>query len=135
MLSFELRQSDQVDRVLSRFRIIMPALSLGGVESLVCVPRRASHRASTSAERQRAGISDGLVRVSIGIEDEMDLREDLAQALANGRSSPDERRKPTNDMDAMDDEQPVIYSGGNSMADAPRWISEWRAIPESYILK
>ena len=84
MLSFELHEPSQVDRLLSGLRIIMPALSLGGVESLVCVPSRTSHRTLTPAERQRAGISDGLVRVSIGIEDEADLREDLAHALAIG---------------------------------------------------
>ncbi len=82
MLSFELRQPDQVDRLLSRLRIVMPALSLGGVESLVCVPSRTSHRMMTPAERQRAGISDGLIRVSVGIENEEDLREDFHQALA-----------------------------------------------------
>ena len=60
----------------------MPALSLGGVESLVCVPSRTSHRMMTTAERQRAGISDGLIRVSVGIENEEDLREDFHQALA-----------------------------------------------------
>jgi len=84
MLSFELHEPSQVDRLLSGLGIIMPALSLGGVESLVCVPSRTSHRTLTPAERQRAGISDGLVRVSIGIEDEADLREDLAHALAIG---------------------------------------------------
>ena len=82
MLSFELRQPGQVDRLLTRLRIVMPALSLGGVESLVCVPRRTSHRTLSPAERQRAGISEGLVRVSVGIEDEADLREDFTQALA-----------------------------------------------------
>jgi cystathionine beta-lyase/cystathionine gamma-synthase len=82
MLSFELRQPDQVDRLLSRLRIVMPALSLGGVESLVCVPSRTSHRTLTPAERQRSGISNGLVRVSVGIEDEQDLQEDFHQALA-----------------------------------------------------
>jgi cystathionine beta-lyase len=84
MLSFELHEPGQIDRLLSGLRIIMPALSLGGVESLICVPSRTSHRTLTPAELQRAGISDGLVRVSIGIEDEADLREDLAQALAIG---------------------------------------------------
>lgn len=81
MLSFELRDPGQVDRFLSRLRVVMPALSLGGVESLVCVPSRTSHRLMTPAERQRAGISDGLVRVSVGIEDVEDLLEDFAQAL------------------------------------------------------
>ncbi len=82
MLSFELRRSEQVDAFLSRLRLILPALSLGGVESLVCVPSKTSHRLLTPDERQRAGISDGLVRVSVGIEDIRDLVEDLAQALA-----------------------------------------------------
>ncbi len=82
MLSFELRQPDHVDLLLSRLRIVMPALSLGGVESLVCIPSRTSHRKMTSAERQRAGITDGLVRVSVGIEDAEDLQADFVQALA-----------------------------------------------------
>ncbi|MBE0543815.1 MAG: PLP-dependent transferase [Verrucomicrobia bacterium] len=81
MLSFELRDAGQVDRFLSCLRVVMPALSLGGVESLVCVPSRTSHRLMTPAERQRAGISDGLVRVSVGIEDVEDLLADFAQAL------------------------------------------------------
>lgn len=81
MLSFELSDPVQVDRLLSRLRVVMPALSLGGVESLVCVPSRTSHRLMTPEERRRAGISDGLVRVSVGIEDVEDLVEDFAQAI------------------------------------------------------
>jgi cysteine-S-conjugate beta-lyase len=81
MLSFELRDLAQVDRVLSRLRVVMPALSLGGVESLICVPSRTSHRLMTPAERQRAGIGDGLVRVSVGIEDVSDLLADFDRAL------------------------------------------------------
>lgn len=81
MLSFELRDPTQLDSVFKRFRIATPALSLGGVETLVCIPSRTSHRTMSPAERQRAGISDGLVRVSVGIEDLEDLIEDFAQAL------------------------------------------------------
>jgi len=81
MLSFELRDPGQVGDCLSRLRVVMPALSLGGVESLICVPSRTSHRLMTQAERQRTGISDGLVRVSVGIEDVEDLVADFAQAL------------------------------------------------------
>ena len=81
MLSFELRDPAQVNRLLSRLRVVMPALSLGGVESLVCVPSRTSHRLMTPEERQRAGISNGLVRVSVGIEDVEDLLEDFDQAI------------------------------------------------------
>lgn len=83
MLSFELRDPSQVDRLLQRLRVVMPALSLGGVESLVCVPSRTSHRLMTPEERKRAGISDGLVRVSVGIEDVEDLLEDFAQAIGS----------------------------------------------------
>jgi cysteine-S-conjugate beta-lyase len=81
MLSFELRDASQTDHVLKRLRLVMPALSLGGVESLVCVPSRTSHRLMTPTERQRAGITDGLVRVSVGIEDVEDLLEDFDHAL------------------------------------------------------
>jgi cystathionine beta-lyase/cystathionine gamma-synthase len=71
-----------VDTVLHRFKVATPALSLGGVETLVCVPSRTSHRAMSREERRQAGISDGLVRVSVGIEDVEDLLEDFDQALA-----------------------------------------------------
>ena len=81
MLSFELRDPLQTDHLLQRLRLVMPALSLGGVESLVCIPSRTSHRLMTPAERQQAGISDGLVRVSVGIEAIEDLLEDFYQAL------------------------------------------------------
>jgi len=83
MLSFELRDPGQADQFLSRLHVVMPALSLGGVESLVCIPSRTSHRLMSPAERQRAGISDGLVRVSVGIEDVEDLLEDFEQALVS----------------------------------------------------
>jgi cystathionine beta-lyase len=83
MLSFELRDSGLVDRVLSRLRIVTPALSLGGVESLICVPSRTSHRGMSREERQQVGISDGLVRVSVGVEDADDLLADFEQALVD----------------------------------------------------
>jgi cystathionine beta-lyase/cystathionine gamma-synthase len=81
MLSFELRDPARAEAVLAAFRLIMPALSLGGVESLVCIPSRTSHRKLSPEERQRAGISEGLVRLSVGIEDVEDLEADLGQAL------------------------------------------------------
>ncbi|MFI5398774.1 MAG: trans-sulfuration enzyme family protein [Candidatus Binatia bacterium] len=81
MLAFELRAATRVDDVLAGFRLVMPALSLGGVESLVCIPSRTSHRKMSDEERQRAGISNGLVRMSVGVEDIEDLLEDLARGL------------------------------------------------------
>lgn len=81
MLSFELCEPDRVEALLSAFRIALPALSLGGVESLICIPSRTSHRKLSVQERQHAGISDGLVRVSVGIEDFEDLKDDFAHAL------------------------------------------------------
>jgi cystathionine beta-lyase len=87
MLSFELRDPGQVDRLLSGLRVVMPALSLGGVESLICIPSRTSHRTMSPAERQRAGISDGLVRLSVGIEGIENLRGDFEQALATEPAS------------------------------------------------
>lgn len=81
MLSFELRKPERVEALLAALRLVTPALSLGGVESLVCIPSLTSHRKLSPAERQRAGISDGLVRLSVGIEDIEDLQADLDQAL------------------------------------------------------
>jgi cystathionine beta-lyase/cystathionine gamma-synthase len=81
MLSFELRDPSLVDRVIGGFELATPALSLGGVETLVTVPSRTSHRSMTPEERQQAGIRDGLMRVSVGIEDVEDLLQDFDQAL------------------------------------------------------
>jgi cystathionine beta-lyase/cystathionine gamma-synthase len=81
MLAFELQRPALVDAVLAGFRLVMPALSLGGVESLVCIPSRTSHRKMSDEERQRAGISGGLLRVSVGVEDIEDLLHDFSRAL------------------------------------------------------
>ncbi len=81
MLSFELHDARDLDAMLARLRIILPALSLGGVESLICVPARTTHRTLSPVERERAGIGDGLVRLSVGIEDADDLLADLDRAL------------------------------------------------------
>jgi cystathionine gamma-synthase len=84
MLSFELKEASQsaVERVLLALRWFTLAESLGGVESLVAHPASMTHASMTPEARQRAGISDGLIRLSVGIEDPADLIEDLRQALA-----------------------------------------------------
>jgi cystathionine beta-lyase/cystathionine gamma-synthase len=69
------------DRFLRRLRLIAPALSLGGVETIVCVPAVTSHAELSVAERTELGISDNLLRLSVGIEDVDDLVADIDQAL------------------------------------------------------
>ncbi len=64
-----------------KVRIITPAASLGSVESLVSLPVETSHAYATPAKRKAAGITDGLVRISVGIEDVADLAADLRQAV------------------------------------------------------
>jgi len=81
MLSFELVYPEKVQNFLSRLQLVAPALSLGGVESLVCVPSLTSHRDLSTEERKRFGISDSLIRVSTGIEDVHDIIDDISQAL------------------------------------------------------
>ena len=81
MLSFELKNPARVNAFLEHLQVVTPALSLGGVESLVCIPSQTSHRSLSPSERAVAGISDGLVRVSVGIEDLQDILRDFDQAL------------------------------------------------------
>ena len=82
MLSFELQgASSQAEQFMQRTTIPILAPSLGGVETLLTVPARTSHAGLAPAERHRLGISDGLVRMSVGIEATDELLEDLAQAL------------------------------------------------------
>ena len=83
MLSFELVEGrpDRVDHVLRTLRWFTLAESLGGVESLVAHPASMTHASMTPAARARAGITDGVIRLSIGVEDPDDLITDLEQAL------------------------------------------------------
>ena len=68
-------------RVFDRFELIARAPSLGGVESMALHPTTSSHRTLSPEERRAIGIGDGLLRLSVGIEDEADLWEDLERAL------------------------------------------------------
>ena len=83
MLSFEPdTEPDGAAALLSSLEIAMSAPSLGGVESLVTLPATTSHAGLSKSERESMGISDSLVRVSVGIEHIDDLLADFEQALA-----------------------------------------------------
>jgi len=83
MVAFELRDATQAAafRFLDSLRLVLPATTLGDVYSLVLYPTMTSHRAVPPAERARLGITDGLLRLSIGIEDVADIVADLERAL------------------------------------------------------
>ncbi len=82
MLSFELN-SQQVDPsgFLKKLNLIKPALSLGGVETLICSPAKTSHLKMSDGDRAKLGITDSLLRLSVGIEDPDDLIADIEAAL------------------------------------------------------
>ncbi len=82
MLSFELVDEATALRVLDRVQLIAYAESLGGVESLITYPFTQTHADVPEAERRRRGITERLLRLSVGIEAADDLIADLAQALA-----------------------------------------------------
>jgi cystathionine beta-lyase/cystathionine gamma-synthase len=81
MVSFEVADESTAFRVLERLKIFALAESLGAVESLAEHPARMTHASIPAAERQRAGVGDGLIRLSIGVEDVVDLITDLEFAL------------------------------------------------------
>ena len=82
MLSFDLKGGIAAARRFGdRVRLFSLAASLGGVESLVILPMYSSHYKMSSEELERAGVTPGTVRVSVGLEDAADLIEDLRQAL------------------------------------------------------
>jgi len=88
MVSFELRGGNAAVRAfLDALQLFSLAESLGGVESLVAHPASMTHAAMDAAARERAGISETLVRLSVGIEDADDLARDLAQALEAAQGS------------------------------------------------
>jgi methionine-gamma-lyase len=82
MVSFEVAGgNDALGQFLGRLRICQLAVSLGGIESLICPPALTTHRRLSKSERIKAGIKDNLLRLSVGIEDAQDLIGDLERAL------------------------------------------------------
>lgn len=83
MLSFEL--ADGIDPVsyIRRLELVSCAISLGGVETTICQPVATSHQKVSEKERQRLGITTGLLRLSVGIEDAGDIADDLLRALGD----------------------------------------------------
>ena len=82
MVSVELKASvEQAKQVCSSFEVFSLAESLGGVDSLVYHPASMTHASIPAQERRAAGLEDGLIRLSVGIEDSDDLIADLDQAL------------------------------------------------------
>ncbi|MGH7747611.1 MAG: trans-sulfuration enzyme family protein, partial [Candidatus Dormibacteria bacterium] len=81
MVSFEVGSEAAALRVLSRLRIFLLAESLGAVESLAEHPALMTHASIAPDERRRIGIGDGLIRLSVGVEDVADLIGDLDRAL------------------------------------------------------
>lgn len=85
MVSFEVRGLKEVEQVLRGVKIFAVAESLGGIESLISHSVSMTHAAMTPERREKAGINERVLRLSVGIEDVNDLIEDLDQALRGGR--------------------------------------------------
>jgi len=82
MLSFELDDAIvNATRFVKKLRLIKPAVSLGGIETTICSPAVTSHAKLSAAERQRIGVTDSLLRLSVGIEQVDDLLEDMQAGL------------------------------------------------------
>ena len=81
IISFELGSRERADRVLRAVKLFTLAESLGGVESLISHPATMTHGSVPDADRAKLGVTPGLVRISVGIEDVEDLQADLEQAL------------------------------------------------------
>jgi len=84
MISFSLKGNKlkEAHAIMEKFKVFSLAESLGGVESLTCHPATMTHAAIPAEDRQKAGIVDSLIRLSVGVEDAEDLIKDLKQALA-----------------------------------------------------
>jgi cystathionine beta-lyase/cystathionine gamma-synthase len=81
MLSFDLGTLDAARRFLNRVKLCALAESLGGVETLISLPAMMTHASMPKETQERVGITEGLVRLSVGIEDVEDIIADLDQAL------------------------------------------------------
>ncbi|HTY10997.1 MAG TPA: PLP-dependent aspartate aminotransferase family protein [Bacteroidota bacterium] len=81
MISFDVGSLKNAKRFLKRLRVCTLAESLGGVETLISHPATMTHASVPKSEREKTGVTDGLVRISVGIEDVEDLIDDLKNAL------------------------------------------------------
>jgi cystathionine beta-lyase/cystathionine gamma-synthase len=81
MISFDVGSLDKAKKLLKSVRLCALAESLGGVETLISHPATMTHASVPPEERQKIGVTDGLVRISVGIEDLEDIIADLKQAL------------------------------------------------------
>lgn len=86
MLSFEVADGKTAQRLVEATQLFTLAESLGGVESLISVPAKMTHASVPQARREQLGIRDGLIRLSVGLEDPDDLVEDLKRALSAASS-------------------------------------------------
>ena len=87
MISFEVKDAakEVIFRFMEALELIIPATTLGDVYSLVLYPPMSSHRALSPEERAKVGISDRLVRLSVGIEEAAEIIGDLERALEKSR--------------------------------------------------
>lgn len=83
MISFEVQDGEEAEKVLRSTKYFVLAESLGAVESLISLPAKMTHASIPAERRQELGITDGLIRISVGVEDVEDLIEDLSQALSS----------------------------------------------------
>jgi cysteine-S-conjugate beta-lyase len=83
MIAFDTGSLENAKLVLKNVRLCSLAESLGGVETLISHPATMTHASVPVEHRQRLGITDGLVRISVGVEEVEDLIADLGQALAH----------------------------------------------------
>jgi cystathionine gamma-lyase len=85
MISLQLKGGiPAAKQFMTRTKLFSLAESLGGVESLLCHPATMTHASIPKEVREARGVDDGLLRLSVGIEDAADLRADLEAALAGG---------------------------------------------------
>lgn len=82
MISFDVGSREKAGELLAKLKYFTLAESLGAVESLISVPAQMTHASIPAERRAELGIGDGLVRISVGIEDVEDLIEDLSEALS-----------------------------------------------------
>jgi cystathionine gamma-lyase/cystathionine beta-lyase/cystathionine gamma-lyase/homocysteine desulfhydrase len=82
MIAFETGSLENANKMLRKVRVCSLAESLGGVETLISHPATMTHAGVGEEVRRKIGITDGMVRISVGIEDVDDILADLEQALA-----------------------------------------------------
>ena len=124
LITFDVGGYEAAKRLLDRLEVLSLAESLGGVETLISHPASMTHASVPAAIRRELGLTDGMVRVSVGIEDVEDLLEDLGRGSTRSSRIPEGFRSRTAEGEPLEARHHALQSSSSTRSPAPVGVRE-----------